>query len=244
MRRAKSVPVGLPEKLGYKFKKKKHVLEQALIHKSHGNESRLDIAPADRDNERLEFLGDAVLDFAVSDHLYELFPSASEGELSKRRAALVNERTLAELARRLGLGEVVLLGKGEESSGGRDKDSILSNLVEAVVAAIYLDGGMDAARSWVGQVFSLHFASSLEAQAGVTDYKTRLQERCQALFKIGLVYTLIKSEGPDHDKRFTVKVSLRANVLAVGEGKSKKEAEQSAASGAFLAFGENLEKLS
>lgn len=201
------------------------ILEEALTHSSFANEQPEPIPH----NERLEFLGDAVLDLVVSECLMARFLDATEGNLSKLRAHLVNEAALAKQARALGLGEYLRLGRGEELTGGRNKPSVLSGAYEALVAALYVDAGYERARAiLLGQ-----FAEELELEAAVVpiaDYKSLLQERCQEA-ALGLPsYTLVGESGPDHDKTFEVEVVFYGGLKARGMGKNKKEAEQAAAS--------------
>jgi len=213
----------LEKNLSYSFKKKE-LLFLALTHRSFVNEKGKSIG----DNERYEFLGDAVLELAISHLLIDMFPDYSEGDLSKIRAAMVNERELAELARKLGLGMYLNLGKGEELSGGRDKPSLLSDALEAVLGAIYLDRGFKKAKG----VISVLFAPILK-EAGnkdfCKDYKTRLQEISQARFKTTPRYKLVSERGPDHKKVFEVNLFVGDTLLGVGRGYSKKSAEQEAA---------------
>ncbi|MBI2606630.1 MAG: ribonuclease III [Deltaproteobacteria bacterium] len=230
---------GFGKKLGYRFRDLKW-LELALIHKSFGNENRGDIAIDERDNERLEFLGDAVLDLVISEILLSEYRDWSEGELSKMRASLVNERVLASLARDLGLGSLLKLGKGEEQTGGRDKDSILASTLEAVIAAIYMDAGYKAARTWVQASF-LSRLRRAPADESYGDFKTRLQEIVQARFKSAPRYELIQTEGPDHDKTFEVRLIVDGKAVASASGKSKKEAEQNAARAALANLIEDSE---
>jgi ribonuclease-3 len=221
--------------LGYKFKNQK-LLELALTHRSSNLQRN------EEDNERLEFLGDAVLDLAVSEFLLHRFPNANEGRLSKLRATLVNERTLAMLARSLGLGAALKLGKGEESSGGRDKDSILSSALEALTAAIHLDGGFQASRQWLETLFEGALDESALGDL-VVDYKTRLQEAIQAKLKTAPTYNTVKSTGPDHDKTFEVEIQVLGKSLGRGWGKSKKEAEQKAAQAVYDKLDDKLKQL-
>jgi ribonuclease-3 len=210
--------------IGYMFRDR-DLLITALTHKSFVNEHP-DLGASD--NERLEFLGDAVLDLIVSRFLLERFPGSSEGELSKLRATVVCEGALARLARRLGLGDCLRLGRGEELTGGRAKPSILANAYEAVLAAVFLDGGLEAAT----RVLSGELAETLDALQrgeGVVDHKTRLQELAQAELRVVPRYRLVSSTGPDHDKTFEVDLILADEVVARGTGKTKKEAEQRAA---------------
>lgn len=218
----------IARKLGYDFRMPE-LLEEALRHASYVNEAG--IAQLS-DNERLEFLGDAVLGLAVSDILINLFPNASEGHLSKWRASVVNERVLSELARALDLGAHLLLGRGEELSGGREKPSILADTMEALLGGVYLDGGFAPAKEMVGKLLLRH----IEEIAGigqVEDFKSSLQELTQEAYKTRPEYLLIGESGPAHDKTFKVALQIQGRIVAEGEGKSKKEAEQKAAREAF-----------
>jgi len=210
----------IEERVGYDFKTA-DLLETALTHRS------LAATAGPRNNEKLEFLGDAVLELAVSDVLMQHFPQLQEGDLSKLRASLVNAKILAEKARGLGLGELLRLGKGEEKSGGRDKESILAAAYEALMGAIFLDRGFAAAR----KVIARQFAGEVESRtAGVVeDCKTRLQEITQKLFKATPTYDLVRETGPDHAKHFVSQISVAGRNLGRGEGNSKKSAEQAAA---------------
>jgi ribonuclease-3 len=197
----------------------------ALTHKSYCNEHRDESA---LDNERLEFLGDAVVDLAVSHRLMERFPAADEGELSKLRALVVNEEALARIARELHLGELLRMGRGEELTGGRDKSSVLADALEAVVASVYLSFGLPGALSLVDR----HFGEALEGVAdgrSGDDYKTRLQELMQVRSRTAPRYRVVREDGPDHAKVFEVEVSVGGELFARASGRSKKEAEQAAA---------------
>ncbi len=208
--------------LGHSFSKRA-LLEQAVTHRSFANEHANEGA---EDNERLEFLGDAVLDLLIGHYLMETFPKFSEGELSMTRAQMVSEAGLTEVARELQLGSWLRLGKGEEQSGGRDKPSILSDALEAVVAALYLDGELSAAREFV----RLRFESHTPATPGMgADHKTRLQELVQSRWKMTPVYELVGESGPDHDKVFEVALIVDGTELSRARGRSKKVAEQRAA---------------
>jgi len=210
--------------LGYKFKKKEH-LKRALTHKSYANELQW---PATEHNERYEYLGDAVLELASSHLLMESYPKHPEGELSKLRAAIVNEHQLAEMARIITLGEFLYLGKGEDRTGGRDKPSILSDAYEAILGAIYIDRGFDKAF----KVVKKHFMVVIESTCGqgfVRDYKTRLQELAQSRFKCVPRYRLVVQRGPDHCKTFIVDLYIQDELYSTGNGLSKKAAEQDAA---------------
>ena len=213
----------LQKELGYTFSDHALLL-RCLTHVSYGKGKR------DGHNETLEFLGDAVLDLAVSDVLMRRFPEKSEGDLSKMRASLVNSAALAERAAQLNLGELLRMGKGEERSGGRKKKSILAGAFEALLGGIYWDGGYEPAR----RVVERYFASDIEErQLGQHDYKTRLQEISQMLFRAPPVYQLVAESGPDHEKRFVTEIVISGKVLGRGEGRSKKQSEQEAASKAL-----------
>lgn len=213
--------------LGYTFSDR-GILLQALTHTSYGHEHFPKRPLKLRDNERLEFLGDAILDAIVSDILLECYPDDHEGRLSKVRAAVVNERTLTDVALKLGLAQAVRLGKGELQSGGTAKPSILSSTFEAIVAAIYLDGGFLAVFPVIRALFQPFFKENLDI-LHTADPKTRFQEKVQATKKVTPTYHLIHSEGPDHEKTFTVEVRIGSLTIAQAEGNSKKDAEQNAA---------------
>lgn len=220
----------LEARLGHAFRNAA-LCETALTHTSWVNEAG---QPERSDNERLEFLGDAVLDLVVSDLLMRRFPDRREGDLSRARAALVSEPGLAQVAVALELGRFILLGKGEERTGGRGRPSILANALEALMGAIYIDAGFDAAAA----VASRLFESRIEEvdQHARLDYKSRLQERAQALWQTAPVYEVVAEEGPDHDKRFEVALSLAGRPYGRAIGRSKKEAEQGAAAAALEAI--------
>jgi len=220
----------LEASLHYQFKNP-DFLRLALSHKSHANEGRTRSLPKEDfvrvHNERLEFLGDAVLGLVISDFLSTKFPQADEGKLSKMRSSLVKEDTLAGIARALNLGRHILLGKGEENTLGRDKDSILASGYEAVLGAIYLDGGLPA----VMDCAQVHFQALLggnELLSLQQDTKTLLQEFCQARFRRSPAYQVVSEEGPDHEKMFEVMVAM-GELKRYGKGRNKKEAEQVAA---------------
>jgi ribonuclease III len=213
----------LERQLGYTFADQTRC-ETALTHKSWLNEA---VAPGRTDNERLEFLGDAVLNLTVSDMLMRRFPDRSEGELSKTRAVIVSETGLAGAADRLGLGAWIFLGRGEAQAGGRRKLSILADALEALVGAIFVDGGFDAAYSVSERLLA---TAVEESDKGLQlDYKSRLQERSQALLQQTPRYAVVGEDGPDHDKTFWVSITIGERELGRATGKSKKEAEQSAA---------------
>ncbi len=224
----------LEKLLGYRFRHKE-LLKNALTHKSYANERRL--ASIDH-NERLEFLGDAVLELVVSDLLMENFPDAPEGELSKIRASLVNEKTLAGVAKDHELGRFLFLGKGEEMGQGRAKPSLLADALEAVLGAIYRDRGFKKAYKVI-RAIALELFDQVGTEGFYRDFKTLLQERAQILFKTVPKYKLVQELGPDHDKTFEVSLMIRGEVYGTGLGKSKKGAEQSAARQALL----ELEKI-
>ncbi len=213
----------LENKLGYGFKDKK-LIHTALCHSSYVNEqNNTDL----KDNERFEFLGDAVLSLTASHILMEKYPDLKEGDLSRMRASLVNENRLATVAKSINLGDFLLLGKGEIQTNGREKKSILANAFEAILAAVYLDGGYDASF----QIISSHFSSLLKSDAVSNvnlDYKSQLQELVQMTHKVIPLYTVINEFGPDHDKTFCVQLKIQ-DLSAQGAGKSKKLAEQDAA---------------
>lgn len=217
----------LEERLGHAFSDRR-VCETALTHKSWVNENH---DPRRSDNERLEFLGDAVLALVVSDLLMKHFPAQPEGELSKIRAAIVNESGLARVAETLALGQWIFLGRGEEQAGGRLKRSILSDALEALIGAVYLDGGFEAAYRVAERLFRPLLADAQTA-AG-RDFKSRLQEVSQARLQLAPTYTVISQQGPDHDKTFEVAIFLGEREYGRARGKSKKEAQQNAAARAL-----------
>ncbi len=220
----------LGRRLGIRFRDPV-LARQALTHKSWTNEHR---DSGLGDNERLEFLGDAVLDLAISERLMARFPEAPEGVLSKLRAAMVDEESLSAVARRIGLGELLYLGRGEEASGGREKPSLLADAFEAVIAAVYLHGGLKAVFRVVDRLFAEAFS---EAEAGTVDrdFKTRLQEEVQRRHLPLPVYRVVEERGPDHAKTFVVEVQVGEAVFR-SEGRSKKWAEQLGAKAALAAI--------
>lgn len=220
----------LEERLGYQFTDRS-LLENALTHSSYANEHR-DAGMSS--NERLEFLGDSVLGMVVADHLYREHPRMPEGELTRTRAALVCEGSLVEVARTLELGKYLRLGKGEDAGGGRERPSILADATEAVLAAIYLDGGIAQAR----RVIRALILGNEEEMSASRDYKTALQELVQRESGQKLAYRLVAEEGPDHAKRFSVEVELNGKTVGAGEGRTKKAAEQNAAKAAIAALKE------
>lgn len=222
----------LEQGLGVTFRDES-LLERALTHRSYAFE-----AGGLPTNERLEFLGDAVLGLAVTDAIYRSLPDAAEGRLAKIKASAVNTIRLADVARGLGVGAQVRLGRGEEQSGGRDKDSILADTMEALIGAVYLDRGMDAAMELVDRLFN-EILEGLASWRGSLDFKTSLQELTAGALSTLPVYHLTES-GPDHAKRFTARVEVEGEVLGQGHGRSKKEAEQGAAREAYAALSDRL----
>jgi ribonuclease III len=228
----------LSERLGYTFQEPS-LLEEAFRHASYVNEQG---DAGLRDNERLEFLGDAVLDLAIGHILMDLFKAAREGDLSKYRASVVNEKGLSHVARDLGLGDYLLLGKGEESGGGREKLSILADTLEALIGALYLDAGFAKTREVIRDLF-LPFLVRLDSGQIVDDFKSRLQEFTQEIHKTRPEYQLVSESGPSHEKLFKVALHLHGRVMAHGEGRTKKEAEQKAAKEAFYCLTRDPENL-
>lgn len=216
----------LEERIGYHFENKELLL-QALTHSSYANERRINRTS---DYERLEFLGDAVLELVSSEFLFRTRPQLSEGNLTKQRASMVCEPALAFCARDIRLEEFILLGKGEECTGGRKRDSITSDVMEAVIGAIYLDGGMASAKAYIDRFI----LSDLEHKKLFYDSKSNLQEVVQGKLKKDLEYELLDIQGPEHDQTFRVQVRMGDEVLGVGEGHTKKAAEQQAAYKALL----------
>ncbi|MDR0404392.1 MAG: ribonuclease III [Oscillospiraceae bacterium] len=212
----------LERRLGYKFKNRDHIMS-AVTHSSYANEPK----SKGESNERLEFLGDSVLGLIVSDYIFSSFPSWPEGELTKLRSSLVCERALCEFSRSIKLGEFLIMSRGERTSGGCELPSILADAFEAVVAAIYLDGGMGNAKDFVLRFILPKLKDPLVCT--YNDYKTSLQEMVQRRPYEKLNYEMIRQDGPDHAKRFWAQVKLNEEVIGKGKGKSKKEAQQYAA---------------
>ncbi len=224
----------LEDNLGYSFNNKK-LLENALAHSSYANEVRGGISS----NERLEFLGDSVLSLIVSSYIYENYKKMPEGELTRLRSSLVCEKTLCKFSRALSVGDFLLLGKGERKTGGAERDSILADAFEAILAAVFLDGGIENARKLVMR-FVLPELESYDIKADFKDYKTLLQEIIQRNPEESVTYILTDETGPDHNKQFTVEVRLNSNTIGAGTGKSKKEAEEMAAKQALSLMGESV----
>ena len=225
----------LQSSLGYQFRSLA-LLDEALTHSSHVNEQK---TASVQHNERLEFLGDAVLSLVMSEYLASALPQSSEGTLSKLKAQLVSEASLALVARRLGLGEHLKLGRGEDRSKGREKDSLLADALEAVLAAVHLDGGFEASCRVTRRIFAeeLTHVAAQQGQAGAGDYKTQFQEWCQKRYDTLPRYVTVRETGPDHQKLFEVELSIQGEVVGVGSGRSKKEAEQQAAKQALRQAG-------
>lgn len=212
--------------IGYEFKDKE-LLKTALTHSSYANENKLP-----HDNERLEFLGDSVLGFVTAEYLFSQFRTRPEGELTKLRAAVVCEKSLFRFAEKISLGEHIFMGRGEEHSGGRNRPSIVSDAFEAVIAAMYLDGGIDVVKPYI-----LGFIKdAVKREANFKDNKSLLQEEIQKNKGNTIAYEEIGESGPDHEKVFSFVVKLNGEVIGKGEGKSKKEAEQAAAGNALLSI--------
>lgn len=218
-------------KIGYQFKDEA-ILRLALTHTSYANENRE--GPRGH-NERLEFLGDSVLSVTVAEALYNRFSKFPEGDLTRIRAALVCEKTLYLMAQEIDLGEYLFLGKGEEMSGGRNRPSVLSDAYEAVIAAIYIDGGMEEAKKFIMPRVESHLEN--RTSEAPRDYKSELQELIQKNPGERITYVLISEKGPDHNKTFTVEVHLNSNHIGTGTAASKKEAEQRAAREALRLMG-------
>lgn len=218
----------LEKRIGYSFEDIA-LLKQALTHSSFTNEQKINRL---KNYERLEFLGDAVLELVSSEFLFRRYPGMPEGELTKHRASMVCEPSLASCAKDLELGRFILLGRGEEATGGRERDSITSDVMEAVIGAIYLDGGMPQAKAFI----SRFVLADLEDKELFYDSKSSLQELVQGRFKKNVSYELLEESGPEHDKIFRVSVTMDSRCLGTGEGRTKKAAEQQAAYKALLSL--------
>lgn len=223
-----SILMQLENKLGYQYKTL-HLALQALTHPSFEHEST---TAGNGDYQRLEFLGDAILGMLLAEILYLRFPDKNEGDLSRYRSQIADQETLAAIARNRGLGELILLGRGEELSEGRDKDSILSDVLEALIGASYLDGGLDAARPLVSTLFE-DSISLLARGSRFKDAKSELQEILSARQLQAPVYRMLDETGPPHDRRFSFQVSVGDDIAVEGEGRSKKSAQQAAAAKAL-----------
>ena len=218
----------LEERIGYSFENK-DLLKQAVLHSSYTNEHRMNRL---QNNERLEFLGDAVLELVSSDFFYHKYPQYPEGKLTRLRASMVCEPTLAFCTKEIELGKYLLLGKGEEATGGRNRDSIVSDAMEAVIGAIYLDGGFANAKEFICRFI----LNDIEHKQLFFDSKTILQEIVQSELKKDLTYELISEEGPDHDKLFNTRVLIGQKEVGRGAGRTKKASEQQAAYNAIIAI--------
>jgi len=219
----------IQQRIGHRFKDRE-LLERALTHKSYANENKVSYH-----NERLEFLGDAVLNLIVSEYLMKACADSTEGDLSRLRASIVSEPALAMVAREIGLGGHLLLGRGEEQTGGRNKDSLLADSLEALIASIYLDAGNEAAETFITRFFDAVMRKACMT-GGTLDYKTAIQELCQERLRQLPEYRVVSEIGPDHQKQFEVALLIKGEVHGRGTGRNKKEAEQKAAK-------EALEKL-
>lgn len=224
----------LENEIGYVFNDKE-LLMQALTHSSYVNDRKMD---KNLCNERLEFLGDAILEMTSSEFLYSEYPEKDEGELTKLRASLVSETPLAAVAGEIGLGEYLYLGHGEERTGGRTRYSVTSDAVEAVIGAIYLDGGIEPARAFVRK----YILNDIENKKLFHDSKTVLQEIVQKYHRGTLIYRLVKEEGPDHDKKYGMNALIDEKIIGYGEGRTKKAAEQQAAYSAIKSLNKNAER--
>jgi len=224
----------LQKKMGVVFKNLK-LFDLALTHTSYVHEQKMSLSES---NERLEFLGDAILNLCVAEMLVTAFPDEPEGALSKRRAALVNQKQLARLSQLIQLGPALRLGKGEEKTGGRTKESLLGDAFEAVIGALYLDQGFPAAQEYLGRIFIDLIPDSKKVETS-QDYKTKLQEFHQRLFKRSPRYFVESESGPDHSKTFVVRIEFNGETLGKGTGRSKREAEQEAAREAFSVIRED-----
>ena len=218
----------LQQNIGYQFHSL-HLLRQSLIHRSFANESG---DPNIEDNEKFEFLGDSVIGFVISDLLYHSFPNFREGDMSRVKSHVVSESFLARLARDIDLGEFMLLGKGEASSGGHRKNSLLSDCYEALVAAVYLDGGIEPAREFLIRSFKERI-ETLVYDRHILDHKSLLQEHAQEIFHCIPRYRLRRTIGPDHERTYEMELHIQGDIFSVGTGRNKKEAEQNAAKAAL-----------
>lgn len=214
-------------KIGYEFKDKS-LLKRALTHSSYANEKGTGL-----DNERLEFLGDSVLGFITAEYLFDHYKDKAEGDLTKKRAYAVCEKTLFGYAEKIGLGEIIILGRGEERTGGRKRPSVVSDAFEALIAAIYLDGGIENAKKFVLPFIEI----ASEAKPDFKDYKSTLQEVLQQNPTEKFEYVVVGESGPDHNKEFIVEIHMNSNVIGRGVGGSKKKAEQQAAKSALELMG-------
>lgn len=229
--------LSLEKLIGYEFKDIE-LLKRALTHSSYANEANAHLEKHSVSSyERLEFFGDSILSFVVSDYIFANFKSCPEGALTRIRANVVCEDSLYEVAKKLGIGDFMLLGRGEEHTGGRERKSVLADMVEAIIAAVFLDGGIEPASAFVLRILEEKIKSSMDT-GKFTDYKSRLQHLVQQAPGEHFEYELLEESGPDHDKRFVMAAKLNRNVIGKGEGRTKREAEQQAAKDALTLFGE------
>ncbi len=225
----------LQKNIGYYFNDIE-LLETALTHSSYANENKLHISKC---NERLEFLGDTIVNLVTSEYLYNKYPFYPEGELTKIRAKVVCEPSLAFIARKLNLGEYLYLGKGEEATGGRNRESILADSSEAISGAIFLDSSYETVREYLLNNFETYIVTAVAKGNLFVDYKTDLQERLQKVSRAKVEYVVVKEEGPDHNKIFYMDVMINKETIGSGFGRNKKEAEQMAAKEALILMGED-----
>lgn len=225
----------LQKNIGYYFNDIE-LLETALTHSSYANENKLHISKC---NERLEFLGDTIVNLVTSEYLYNKYPFYPEGELTKIRAKVVCEPSLAFIARKLNLGEYLYLGKGEEATGGRNRESILADSSEAISGAIFLDSSYETVREYLLNNFETDIVTAVAKGNLFVDYKTDLQERLQKVSRAKVEYVVVKEEGPDHNKIFYMDVMINKETIGSGFGRNKKEAEQMAAKEALILMGED-----
>ncbi len=218
----------LEKEIGYTYTDKKNLV-LAMTHSSYANENKSDKLQS---NERLEFLGDAVLNIVVSEYIYLNYPNLAEGDLTKARASTVCESSLVICANKIELGRYLLLGRGEENTGGRKRVSILSDAFEALIASIYLDSGIESAKAFIYKYLLDIICSSVKGTVFL-DYKTQLQEKVQKKGEYKIIYEIIEEKGPDHDKKFVAQVIVDDHINGIGGGRSKKEAEQNAAKAAL-----------
>jgi ribonuclease-3 len=226
----------LENNLGYTFKKKS-LIKEAITHKSYAHEKQKGSLSF---NERMEFLGDSVLELIISEYIFTTYPEYTEADLSRIKAYTVQESTLAEIAKSINIGDCLILGKGEEMTGGRKKDTLLADAFEAVLAANYLDGGYKKAKAFILRHL-IHKTDELSTKNFIFDFKTKLQEVAQAQFGVLPSYVIHKEEGPEHKKTFEVKVFINENYLGLGKGKTKKAAAQKAAEAALKKIKKNHE---
>ncbi len=228
----------IQKKINYFFKDIE-LLNISLTHSSYSNENKM---RANENNERLEFLGDAIIGLVVSEYLYNRFKEFPEGEMTKKRAAIVCESSLAFAARKINLGDYILLGKGEEATGGRNRDSILADAFEALAGAIFIDGGLNSTRNYLLGMFEEEVIYAISKGNLFIDYKTELQEVLQKKGKPKIEYNVEKEVGPDHNKKFYMNVIVENKIIGSGMGRNKKEAEQMAAKQALIRIGEENEQ--